>query len=127
MTNRLVCPVLLAATVVGAACASAPDPGFGEDMPNEVDLVIVNDYRITVTAHVQWLQGTPSALGEIAAGESMLRRVPIRGQEVRVLFVPIGMAAGDPAEPQSLPVRRGDQMEWRLGSDRFVIGRRLNE
>lgn len=127
MAKRVAKALCLLATAFTVACASAPDPRFGEDPPNDVLLVLVNDYRSAATAHLQWLRGGTQPLGVVPAGESLTVRVPIRGAELRVFYTSPGRSAGDPEEPGYLAIRAGDRMEWRLQADRYVLARRLDE
>jgi hypothetical protein len=48
-------------------------------------------------------------------------RTPVRGQELRVFFVPLGRATGDPREPEYASAERGDRFEWVLRSDRSIF------
>lgn len=110
---------LLLGLALAAACATG-DP-YADEGPAEVELMVTNEYRTTMSAYVQWRRAGPTRLGEIAGGASIMVRTPVRGQELRVFFVSLGRTAGEPREPDYAPAESGDRIEWILRSDRSIF------
>jgi hypothetical protein len=90
-------------------------------VPNEVTLLLTNEYRNSMTAYAQWENGSPFRVGEVGAGASTYARVPVRGQAMRVFFVPLGRVTGDPPNPGFVAARAGDSFQWTLRADRSVF------
>jgi hypothetical protein len=119
MAQRLRAVGLLVGLALASACATG-DP-FEDEGPAEVELIVTNEYRTAVSAYVQWRRAGPARLGEVSGGESIMVRTPVRGQELRVFFVPLGRTTGDPREPEYASAERGDRFEWVLRSDRSIF------
>jgi hypothetical protein len=109
--------------VLGLALASACATGnpYEDEGPAEVELLLTNEYRTAMSAYVQWRRAGPTRLGEVSGGESIMVRTPVRGQELRVFFVPLGRTTGEPSEAEYASAQRGDRFEWVLRSDRSVF------
>lgn len=119
MAQRLRTVGLLLGLALASACATGRP--FEDEGPAEVELIVTNEYRTAVSAYVQWRRAGPARLGEVSGGESIMVRTPVRGQELRVFFVPLGRATGDPREPEYASAERGDRFEWVLRSDRSIF------
>ena len=119
MAQRLRTVGLLLGLALASACATGGP--FEDEGPAEVELIVTNEYRTAVSAYVQWRRAGPAPLGEVSGGESIMVRTPVRGQELRVLFVPLGRTTGDPREPEYASAERGDRFEWVLRSDRSIF------
>lgn len=119
MAQRLRTVCLLVGLALASACATG-NP-YEDEGPAEVELMVTNEYRTAMSAYVQWRRAGPARLGEIPGGESIMVRTPVRGQELRVFFVPLGRTTGEPSEPEYAPAQRGDRFEWVLRSDRSVF------
>ena len=119
MAQRLRTVGLLLSLALATACATGRP--FEDEGPAEVELIVTNEYRTAVSAYVQWRRAGPARLGEVSGGESIMVRTPVRGQELRVFFVPLGRATGDPREPEYASAERGDRFEWVLRSDRSIF------
>lgn len=119
MAQRLRTVGLLLGLALASACATS-DP-YEDEGPAEVELLLTNEYRTTMSAYVQWRRAGPARLGEVAGGESIMVRTPVRGQELRVFFVPLGRTASEPRELEYASAESGDRLEWILRSDRSVF------
>jgi hypothetical protein len=119
MAQRLRTVGLLLGLALASACATGRP--FEDEGPAEVELIVTNEYRTAVSAYVQWRRAGPAPLGEVSGGESIMVRTPVRGQELRVFFVPLGRTTGDPREPEYASAERGDRFEWVLRSDRSIF------
>jgi hypothetical protein len=108
---------------MGVALASACAAGnpYDDEGPAEVELMVTNEQQSAVTAYVQWEGASPTRLVEVSGGATTLSRVPVRGQELRVFFVGIGRAPGDPRAPPYASARAGDRFEWILSADGSIL------
>lgn len=110
---------LLLGLALASACATTSP--YEEEGPGEVELMLTNQYRTVMSAYVQWLRAGPARLAEVPGGESIIVRTPVRGQELRVLFVSVGQSTGDPRDPGYAAAERGDRFEWVLRADRSTF------
>ena len=125
MTQRPATGPLWMLLALAGACASGQGSPYDDGVPREVELHVFNDRMSTVTAYVQWRQGSPTRLAEIEGGSSYTTRIPLRGQELRVFFVNPGRSPGDPRIPEYASARAGDGFEWRLLSNGSIFYMRL--
>jgi hypothetical protein len=109
--------------VLGLALASACAAGnpYDDEGPAEVEVTVTNERQSVVSAYVQWEGASPTRLGEVGGGSSIVTRIPMRGQQMRVFFVGPGQGPGDPAEPEYASARAGDRFQWILRSDRSIL------
>jgi hypothetical protein len=90
-------------------------------VPNEVSVLLTNEYRNTMSAYAQWENTSPTRIAEVGAGSSVYVRLPVRGQAMRIFFVPLGRVTGDPPDPGFIAARAGDSFQWTLRADLSVF------
>ncbi len=117
--------------VLGVALALGCAAGGGTATPSEglapgdgVELVVRNEQQSRFSALVQWRGGNPVRLGDLGGGATSTFQTHIRGSEMRVIFRSVG-GRGNQDEPEYVPARAGDRLEWTLLGDLAVFYRRL--
>ena len=121
--------LVVAVLVLTSACAASSSGNAGpEAAPSQpgVELIVENQRQATVTASVQWENGRPTLLDELGGGATATFNVPVRGSALRVVFGSMGSGPGNRDDPEYVPVRAGDRLQWTLRGDRSVFYQRLS-
>lgn len=121
--------VALVAALAVAGCAGGSQgggsAGSGSGGGPSVTLVVINQAQTTMSASVQWQGGRATRLGDLSGGATRTFEVPMRGDQVRVVFAGVGFSADEGQGGNYMTVAAGERLEWTLRGNGSVFYRRL--